>query len=170
MEAANLKKRMVRLSTKFHRRMTDDKRLNDISGYIDSIESTIDSILHDFLVSSNTPVVKEKPKETAVREFYEETNIKLNKKHITFFSEFSFFLQPKKKRIKRYFYTYKISNLKRFIKKMKVREGKKMKFFDLKNFHKIKKVVPYDKFILDYFFKIKNYWILNIFLKKIIGI
>ena len=48
MEAANLKKRMVRLSTKFHRRMTDDKRLNDISGYIDSIESTIDSILHDF--------------------------------------------------------------------------------------------------------------------------
>ena len=45
--------------------MTDDKRLNDISGYIDSIESTIDSILHDFLVSSNTPVVKEKPKEVS---------------------------------------------------------------------------------------------------------
>ena len=29
---------------------------------------------------------KEKPKETAVREFYEETNIKLNKKDIIFFS------------------------------------------------------------------------------------
>ena len=64
MEAANLKKRMVRLSTKFHRRMTDDKRLNDISGYIDSIESTIDSILHDFLVSSNTIVAPVEPEVT----------------------------------------------------------------------------------------------------------
>ncbi len=99
----------------------------------------------------------ETPKETAVREFYEETNIKLNKKDIVFFSEFSFFLHPKKKRIKRYFYTYKIRNLKRFIKKIKVGEGKKMKFFNSKNFYKIKKVVPYDKFILDYFCKIKNY-------------
>ena len=65
MEAANLKKRMVRLCTKFHRRMTDDKRLNDISGYIDSIESTIDSILHDLLVSSNTPIVAAKPEEVS---------------------------------------------------------------------------------------------------------
>jgi len=63
MEAANLKKRMVRLSTKFHRRMTGDERLNNISGYIDSIESTIDSILRDFLVSSNAPVAPVQPKE-----------------------------------------------------------------------------------------------------------
>ncbi len=63
MEAANLKKRMVRLSTKFHRRMTGDERLNNISGYIDSIESTIDSILRDFLVSSNAPVAPVQPEE-----------------------------------------------------------------------------------------------------------
>jgi len=100
---------------------------------------------------------RESPKRTAIREFYEETNIKLNKKDIVFFSRLIFFIKPRKKKIVRYFYVYKIRKIKNFIKKMKVHEGKKLKFFSSKNFNKIKKVVPYDKFILDYFYKIKNY-------------
>tara|TARA_B100001029_G_C15044805_1_gene446318 strand:- start:3 stop:452 length:450 start_codon:yes stop_codon:yes gene_type:complete len=89
---------------------------------------------------------------TALREFFEETNINIDSKDLIFFSKLEFFVKPQNKVIKRFFYTLKIKNLSNFMKNLKVNEGRKLKFFNEITFNKLSKVVPYDKFMLDYFF------------------
>ena len=93
---------------------------------------------------------------TAIREFKEETSLKIIKKNLIFFNSinFSFHNQPKKI-IKRNFYTYEIKNLSQFNKNFKLTEGIKCRFYTYKQVKKLKNIVPYDKFALDIFFDSK---------------
>ena len=99
----------------------------------------------------------ERPIKTAIREFYEETNIKIKSQDLIFFSKLDFCIGPQKKKIKRFFYSLRIKNFDEFTKNLKVQEGKQLKFLNERKFNKLSKVVPYDKFMIDYFFY-KNFF------------
>lgn len=68
-EGAVLRKRMVRLSSKFHRRMTGDPRLAGIAAKLDGIEKTLGDILRDFSVGESPAkeVSKKVAKKAAVK-------------------------------------------------------------------------------------------------------
>ena len=91
--------------------------------------------------------------DAAIREVYEETNIKVNKKDLIFFFNLNFTYPHTNKLIKRNFYVLNICNINFFKKNFILSEGVNFKFFTKKTFLKIKKIVPYDKFAVDLFFK-----------------
>ena len=91
---------------------------------------------------------------TAIREFKEETSLKIIKKNLIFFNSINFsFPNKPKKIIKRNFYTYEIKNLSHFNKNFKLTEGIKCRFFTYKQIKKLTNIVPYDKLALDMFFE-----------------
>ena len=92
-------------------------------------------------------------KETAIREFEEETSMKILKKNLILFNiiNFSFPNRPNKMVLRNY-YTYKIKNLSNFKKNFFLTEGVGSKFFDYEKIKKMKNIVPYDKLALDMFF------------------
>lgn len=89
----------------------------------------------------------------ALREFYEETQIKTSKNNLKFFFNLDFTIPSSYKKIRRNFYLFKIKNIKLFNKNFYLSEGVKAKFFTKTDFLKIKKFVPYDKLAIDLFFR-----------------
>ena len=89
----------------------------------------------------------------ALRELYEETQIKTNKNNLKFFFNLDFTIPSSYKKIRRNFYLFKIKNIKLFNKNFYLSEGVKAKFFTKTDFLKIKKFVPYDKLAIDLFFR-----------------
>jgi 8-oxo-dGTP pyrophosphatase MutT (NUDIX family) len=100
--------------------------------------------------------INEKYIEAAIREFYEETNIKVNKKDMKFFFNLNFTIPNTNKSIRRNFYIFNISNINFFKKNFILSEGIKYRFFTEQSFIKIKKIVPYDKLAIDLFLKYLN--------------
>ena len=91
-------------------------------------------------------------KKAAIREFNEETSIKLDERKLFFFIRLYFNFPRKKKMICRKFYIYKIKDINKFESKFKLCEGIKKKFFSNHQYQKLKKVTPYDKLAIDLFF------------------
>ena len=90
---------------------------------------------------------------TAIREFEEETSIKIMSKNLLFFNKINFsFPYKKDKMIIRNYYLYEIKNFKNFKKNFFLTEGSKSKFFSYTEIKKLNNLVPYDKFALDIFF------------------
>lgn len=89
----------------------------------------------------------------ALREFEEETSIKILKKKLIFFNRINFtFPNKPKKIIYRNYYKYQIENLIYFKNFFYLNEGLDSKFFNYEQIKKIKKIVPYDKLVIDMFF------------------
>jgi ADP-ribose pyrophosphatase YjhB (NUDIX family) len=96
---------------------------------------------------------KENLRETAIREFEEETSVKIVKKNLFFFNKINFsFPNNSKKIILRNYYIYKIDNLVNFKKFFFLTEGLRSNFFDYDKIRKMQNIVPYDKLALDMFF------------------
>ena len=96
---------------------------------------------------------KENLKDTAIREFEEETSIKILKKNLVLFNVINFsFPNKPNKTFKRNYYTYKIKNLATFRKYFYLTEGVESKLFHYNKIKKIRNIVPYDKLALDMFF------------------
>tara|TARA_B100000161_G_scaffold196318_1_gene142830 strand:- start:910 stop:1359 length:450 start_codon:yes stop_codon:yes gene_type:complete len=90
---------------------------------------------------------------TAIREFEEETSKKIIKKNLFFFNKINFsFPNKPNKIILRYYYTYKIQDLKIFKKNFVLTEGLTYKFFNYSEIKNIKNIVPYDKLAIDMFY------------------
>ncbi len=90
---------------------------------------------------------------TAIREFEEETSIKIISKNLLFFNKINFSFPSKKyKIIIRNYYLYEIKNFENFKINFFLMEGSKSKFFNYTEIKKLNNLVPYDKFALDLFF------------------
>ena len=90
----------------------------------------------------------------AVREITEETNIKFKKDEFIFFFKLNFFIKFSNKKFIRKFFFLKINNIKKFKEKFRLNEGFNCNFFSNLQINKLSKVVPYDKYAIDVFFKI----------------
>jgi 8-oxo-dGTP pyrophosphatase MutT (NUDIX family) len=90
--------------------------------------------------------------DAAIREFKEETSIKIKKKELIFFFKMSFYSKIKLFNFCRVFFLFNIKNKKEFKKYFILGEGKTGSFFNLNRYIKIKNIVPYDKFVIDLFF------------------
>lgn len=90
--------------------------------------------------------------DAALREFQEETSIKIRRKKITFFFKMNFFSKIKLFNFSRVFFLFDIKDKSEFKKNFILGEGKTGRFFNFKQYIKIKNIVPYDKFVIDLFF------------------
>jgi ADP-ribose pyrophosphatase YjhB (NUDIX family) len=94
--------------------------------------------------------------DAALREFKEETSIKIKKKKLIFFFKMNFYSKIKSFNFSRFFFLFNIKDKKEFKKNFILGEGKTGRFFNFEQYIKIKNIVPYDKFVIDLFFhKIK---------------
>jgi 8-oxo-dGTP pyrophosphatase MutT (NUDIX family) len=92
----------------------------------------------------------------AIREVAEETNIKFKKSKFIFFLKLTFYIKASNKKFTRNFYVLNIINIKKFKKDFRLREGISYDFFTNMQVNKLSKVVPYDKYALDIYYKIHN--------------
>jgi 8-oxo-dGTP pyrophosphatase MutT (NUDIX family) len=92
----------------------------------------------------------------AAREVAEEINIKLRKNRFIFFLKLSFFLNFSKKKFIRNFFYLKIDNIKKFKKNFKLNEGSDYNFFTKSQVNNLLNTVPYDKYAIDFFYKMYN--------------
>ena len=89
----------------------------------------------------------------AIRELFEETNIKINKKEVNFFFNVDFVFPTTKRVIKRNYFIFNILNINSFKKNFLLSEGVNYKFFTKEKFLNIKSIVPYDKLAIDLYFR-----------------
>jgi 8-oxo-dGTP pyrophosphatase MutT (NUDIX family) len=90
--------------------------------------------------------------DAALREFQEETSIKIKKKKLLFFFKMNFYSKIKLFNFSRVFFLFDIEDKREFKKNFILGEGKTGRFFNFKQYVKIKNIVPYDKFVIDLFF------------------
>jgi len=81
------------------------------------------------------------------REVAEETNIDL---------KIFFFVKYFNRKFTRNFFLLYLKNIKQFKKKFKLNEGADYGFFTYSQIIKLSKVVPYDKYAIDTYYKISN--------------
>ena len=96
----------------------------------------------------------EKYEMAIIREFKEETNIKLKKSNFKYLMNVDFTIPIKNIIIRRRFYVYKIISIQKFKKEFLLGEGDDYSFFNINSFNNLNKVVPYDKLAIDNFFHI----------------
>lgn len=92
-------------------------------------------------------------KHAAVREIIEETNFSLDKDDLKLFYEEGYKSYFDRFSFIRKFFLLKIKNINNFYSMFALGEGEDAKFFDYKSYKKEKKIVPYDKFVIDLFFE-----------------
>ena len=90
--------------------------------------------------------------DAALREFQEETSIKIKRKKLIFFFKMNFYSKIKLFNFSRVFFLFDIEDKREFKKNFILGEGKTGRFFNYKQYIKIKNIVPYDKFVIDLFF------------------
>jgi hypothetical protein len=75
---------------------------------------------------------------------------------LIFFLKLTFYIKASNKKFTRNFYVLNIINIKKFKKDFRLREGISYDFFTNMQVNKLSKVVPYDKYALDIYYKIHN--------------
>jgi|LakMenEpi03Aug12_release.lakeMendotaPanAssembly.Ray.scaffolds.fasta_scaffold412823_1 ADP-ribose pyrophosphatase YjhB (NUDIX family) len=88
----------------------------------------------------------------AIREFKEETSITIKKNKLITFFKMNFFSKIKLFNFSRIFFLFHVKDKKEFKKNFILGEGKMGRFFNFRQYIKIKNIVPYDKFVIDLFF------------------
>jgi len=91
-----------------------------------------------------------------IREVAEETNIDFKKKKFFFFLKIFFFVKYFNRKFTRNFFLLYLKDIKQFKKKFKLNEGADYGFFTYSQIIKLSKVVPYDKYAIDTYYKISN--------------
>lgn len=97
---------------------------------------------------------RENYEKAIIREFKEETNIKLKNTNFKYLMNVDFTLPFKNVIIKRRFYIYEIESIKSFEREFSLGEGDDYAFFNEVSYKNLVNVVPYDQLAIDNFFHI----------------